>query len=108
MPAAELKLSKCRALPQAPRDRRSSESGESAEQRGQRRAGGFRCLTGGWWPDIVEFLSRAMRADRLLGEHSIGQDSAAGRQEFERQMERRRLWHPPHPGKLARPLLSAR
>jgi hypothetical protein len=32
-----------------------------------------------------------MRVDRLLGEHGIGQDSAAGRQEFERQMERRRL-----------------
>ena len=27
----------------------------------------------------------------MLGEHGIGQDSAAGRQEFERQMERRRL-----------------
>jgi hypothetical protein len=32
-----------------------------------------------------------MRVDRLLSEHGIGQDSAAGRQEFERQMERRRL-----------------
>jgi hypothetical protein len=36
-------------------------------------------------------MPRAMRVDRLLGEHGIGQDSAAGRQEFERQMERRRL-----------------
>jgi hypothetical protein len=32
-----------------------------------------------------------MRVDRLLGELGIGQDSVAGRQEFERQMERRRL-----------------
>jgi hypothetical protein len=31
-----------------------------------------------------------MRVDRLLGEHGIGQDSAAGRQGFERQMERGR------------------
>ena len=36
-------------------------------------------------------MPRAMRVDRLLGEHGIGQDSAAERQEFERQMERRRL-----------------
>ena len=36
-------------------------------------------------------MPRAMRVDRLLGEHGIEQDSAAGRQEFERQMERRRL-----------------
>ena len=36
-------------------------------------------------------MPRTMRADRLLGEHGIGQDSAAGRQEFERQMERGRL-----------------
>jgi hypothetical protein len=39
---------------------------------------------------MVGFMPRAMRVDRLLGEHGIGQDSAAGRQEFERQMERRR------------------
>jgi hypothetical protein len=32
-----------------------------------------------------------MRVDRLPGEHRIGQDPTAGRQEFERQMERRRL-----------------
>ena len=56
---------------------------------GQRRTGGFRCLTGGWWTDMVGFMLRARRADRLLGEHGTGQDSAAGRQEFERQMERR-------------------
>src|ERR1017187_1337138 len=65
--------------------------GESAGQRGQRRTGGFWCLAGGWWPDMVGFMPRAMRVDPLLGEHGIGQDSAAGRQEFERQMERRRL-----------------
>ena len=40
---------------------------------------------------MVGFMLRAMRVDRLLSEHGIGQDSAAGRQEFERQMERRRL-----------------
>jgi hypothetical protein len=40
---------------------------------------------------MVGFMLRAMRVDRLLGEHGIGQDSAAGRQEFERPMERRRL-----------------
>ena len=32
-----------------------------------------------------------LRADRLLGEHGIQQDTPAGRQEFERQLERRRL-----------------
>src|ERR1035441_3809414 len=64
---------------------------QSAGQRGQRRTGGFWCLAGGWWPDMVGFMPRAMRVDPLLGEHGIGQDSAAGRQEFERQMERRRL-----------------
>ena len=40
---------------------------------------------------MVGFMPRAMRVDRLLSEHGIGQDSAVGRQEFERQMERRRL-----------------
>jgi hypothetical protein len=40
---------------------------------------------------MVGFMPRAMRLDRLLGEHGIGQNSAAGRQEFERQMESRRL-----------------
>ena len=33
----------------------------------------------------------AVRVDRLLGEHGIQQDSPAERQEFERQMEQRRL-----------------
>ena len=32
-----------------------------------------------------------LRADRLLGEHGIPQDTPAGRQEFERHLERRRL-----------------
>ena len=32
-----------------------------------------------------------MRVDRLLGEHGIGQDTAAGRQQFEQRMEARRL-----------------
>jgi hypothetical protein len=36
-------------------------------------------------------MPRAMRVDRFLGEHGIGQNSAAGRQEFERQMKRHRL-----------------
>jgi hypothetical protein len=40
---------------------------------------------------MVGFMPCAMRVDRLLGEHGVGQDSAAGRQEFGRQMERRRL-----------------
>ena len=40
---------------------------------------------------MVGFMPRAMRVDRWLGEPGMGQDSAAGRQEFERQMERRRL-----------------
>src|ERR1019366_6410221 len=50
---------------------------------------GFDSPTGGWVSLPAD--TRAMRVDRLLGEHGIGQDSAAGRQEFERQMERRRL-----------------
>jgi hypothetical protein len=45
---------------------------------------------------MVGFMPRAMRVDRLLGEHGIGQDSAAGRQEFERATRRRT-----DPGKLA-------
>ena len=40
---------------------------------------------------MAGFMPRAMRVDRLVGEHGIGRDSAAGRQEFERQMEKRRL-----------------
>ncbi len=34
---------------------------------------------------------RWLRTDRLLGEHRIGQDTPLGRQQFERNMERRRL-----------------
>ena len=33
---------------------------------------------------------QGLRVERLLGEHGIGQDSAAGRREFERRMEGRR------------------
>jgi len=32
-----------------------------------------------------------MRVDRLLGEHGIQKDTAAGREQFERRMEQRRL-----------------
>jgi REP element-mobilizing transposase RayT len=32
-----------------------------------------------------------LRVDRLMGEHGIDRDTSAGRQKFERQMERRRL-----------------
>jgi hypothetical protein len=38
-----------------------------------------------------EHRPRWLRADRLLGEHGIARDSPAGRQEFERHLERRRL-----------------
>ena len=38
-----------------------------------------------------EHRPRWVRVDRLLGEHGITQDSAAGRQEFERRLEARRL-----------------
>ena len=38
-----------------------------------------------------EYRPRWLRADRLLGEHGIQQDTPAGRQEFERHLERRRL-----------------
>ncbi|MCX6926207.1 MAG: hypothetical protein NT154_23820, partial [Verrucomicrobia bacterium] len=40
---------------------------------------------------MAGFMSCAMRVNRLMSEHGIGQDSAAARQEFEQQMERRRL-----------------
>ena len=42
--------------------------GESAGQTGQRRTGGFGCLTVGWRLDMAGFMPRAMRADRLLSE----------------------------------------
>ena len=50
-----------------------------------------------WSPDGSGYLAarehrrRWLRTDRLLGEHGIQQDTPAGRQEFERQVERRRL-----------------
>jgi REP element-mobilizing transposase RayT len=49
------------------------------------------------WSSFPLYLSarehrpRWLRADRLLGEHGIQQDTPAGRQEFERHLERRRL-----------------
>jgi putative transposase len=49
------------------------------------------------WSSFPLYLSAAahrpewLRADRLLGEHGIHGDTPAGRQEFERHMERRRL-----------------
>jgi REP element-mobilizing transposase RayT len=49
------------------------------------------------WSSLVWYLAAPehrpvwMRVDRLLGEHGIKADSAAGREEFERRMERRRL-----------------
>ncbi len=49
------------------------------------------------WSSFPLYLAAArhrprwLRTDRLLGEHGIQGDTPAGRQEFERQMERRRL-----------------
>ena len=49
------------------------------------------------WSSFPLYLSarehrpRWLRADRLMGEHGIAQDTPAGRQEFERHLERRRL-----------------
>ena len=49
------------------------------------------------WSSFPLYLAAAehrpkwLRTDRLLGEHGIQQDTPAGRQEFERQLERRRL-----------------
>ena len=45
----------------------------------------------GWYLAAPEHRPGWMRVDRLLGEHGIQGDSAAGRQEFERHMEARRL-----------------
>jgi putative transposase len=53
-------------------------------------------LLGYPWSSLVWYLAAKehrpgwMRVDRLLGEHGIGQDTSAGRQEFERRMEDRR------------------
>jgi hypothetical protein len=44
-----------------------------------------------WHLGAPELCPGWVRLDRLLGEHGIGQDSAAGRQDFERQMQARRL-----------------
>src|SRR6266478_6190003 len=49
------------------------------------------------WSSLVWYLAAAehrpawMRVDRLLGEHGIQKDTAAGREQFERRMEQRRL-----------------
>jgi hypothetical protein len=44
-----------------------------------------------WYLAASQHRPQWLRVDRLLGEHGIQNDSPAGRQEFERQMERRRL-----------------
>ena len=44
-----------------------------------------------WYAAAREHRPAWLRVERLLGEHGIGADSAAGRQEFERRMEARRL-----------------
>jgi REP element-mobilizing transposase RayT len=54
-------------------------------------------LVGYPWSSLVWYLAAPehrpgwMRVDRLLGEHGLGADTAANRQEFERRMEARRL-----------------
>ena len=45
----------------------------------------------GWYLAAPEHRPQWIRVDRLLGEHGIGRDTAAGRQEFERRLEARRL-----------------
>jgi putative transposase len=45
----------------------------------------------GWYFSAPEYRPAWMRMDRLLGEHGIPHESPAGRLEFERRMERRRL-----------------
>ena len=44
-----------------------------------------------WYLAAPEHRPGWMRVDRLLGEHGLGSDLAANRQEFERRMEARRL-----------------
>jgi putative transposase len=44
----------------------------------------------GWYLAAAEHRPHWIRVDRLLGEHGIGADTAAGRAEFERRMEARR------------------
>ncbi len=43
-----------------------------------------------WYLAAPEHRPGWMRVDRLLGEHGIQKDTACGREQFERQMERRR------------------
>ena len=43
-----------------------------------------------WYAAAREHRPGWIRVDRLLGEHGIGEDTAGGRQEFERRMEQRR------------------
>ena len=45
----------------------------------------------GWYLAVPGHRPGWLRADRLLGEHGIGRDTAEGRLEFERRMEARRL-----------------
>jgi hypothetical protein len=45
----------------------------------------------GYYLSTPEHRPQFMRADRLLGEHGIAQDTPEGRQRFEEQMEDRRL-----------------
>ena len=45
----------------------------------------------GWYLAAKEHRPGWMRVDRLLGEHGIQQDTAAGRMEFEGRMEARRM-----------------
>ena len=49
----------------------------------------------GWYLAAPDHRPGWMRVDRLLGEHGIQEDSAVGRQEFERHMEARRGWMEP-------------
>src|SRR3974377_2048597 len=44
-----------------------------------------------WYVAAPEHRPQWVRVDRLRGEHGIQQDSASGREQFERQMEARRL-----------------
>jgi len=43
-----------------------------------------------WYAAAREYRPKWIRVDRLLGEHGIGEDSAAGRREFESRLEARR------------------
>ena len=54
-----------------------------------------------WYLAVPEHRPGWLRVDRLLGEHGIAQESAAGREEFERQMEAGRLEEAEEPNHLA-------